>query len=59
MHRVGVETLLAEFDDEMVNTRRILERVPEIKLEAAGEGIELGKTGKPYCIYPNPSVSAD
>ena len=32
MHRIGVETLLAEFDEEMVNTRRMLERVPDDKL---------------------------
>jgi|HubBroStandDraft_5_1064220.scaffolds.fasta_scaffold31513_2 uncharacterized damage-inducible protein DinB len=30
--RIGVETLVAEFDEEMANTRRMLERVPDEKL---------------------------
>jgi DNA-binding transcriptional MerR regulator/uncharacterized damage-inducible protein DinB len=30
--RIGVETLVAEFDEEMANTRRMLERVPDDKL---------------------------
>jgi hypothetical protein len=27
--RTGVEALIAEFDEEMANTRRMLERVPD------------------------------
>ena len=31
-HRLNVEALLAEFDEEMLNTRRMLEKVPDEKL---------------------------